>query len=98
MALAERAAPGDLGGKFVRVLARPGSEVNPFADAKLAAGMHQRFPFHRFGRKLLGQQDLDPSAKKIPRRRILFRDPLCPRAAAMSEEPGGQDLRVVKDQ
>ncbi len=96
--LAERASAEDLSGKLVRVFAGFGAEINSFSDAEFSPGMHQCFPLHWVGRKLLREQHLDPPTEKLGRSRILGGDGLGPRPATVSEEPGGQDFRIVEDQ
>ena len=65
MALAEGAAPDDLSREIVRILAGLSAKVNPLANSQFSPGMHQRLPFHRLGRELLGEQHLDAPAKEI---------------------------------
>jgi len=68
-----------------------------FSDANFSAGTDQTLPFVRLFAHLASQQDLDTSAKKIARGRIVRADGMRALAAAMTVEPRRKDARVVQD-
>ncbi len=96
--LAEAATADDLRRQFVRRFAGIASEVEPFPNPELAAGMHQRLPFRRRRRKLFREQDLHLAAEEVPGRGVLGRESLGPRATAMAEQACRQYARVVNNQ
>src|ERR1700690_1382188 len=97
--LAEGSARDDFGLKFGRsVIRTKTTEGQLFSNSNFPSRPDQALPFVWVLADLVGEQDLDPSAKKVPRGRILRAQRLGTLAAAVAVEAGGEDTSVVEDQ
>src|SRR5271157_2037853 len=75
-----------------------GAEVHAFAEAEFASGVDERLPYIGLAGELLRQQDLDFAAQEVAGGGVRRGYMLGARAAAVSEETGGQDAGVVEYQ
>lgn len=93
VAFAEFTARDDLGLKFIVV-----AEKETFADADLAAGTNEAFPFIGIGLELASEEDFDPSMEEVAAGGIARAEGLRAQAGTASVEAGGKYFCIVEDQ
>jgi hypothetical protein len=74
------------------------AKVEFFPDSDLASGPNQALPLVRIVRHLACQQNFDPAAEKVSRRRIVRAQRLGALSAPVAVEAGREHSRVVQDQ
>ena len=92
MAFTKLAAGDHFGLEFVVI-----TEIEMLADADLAAGADQAFPYIGIVIQLASEQDLDASVKKIARGGIVGAEWLRLKTSASPIEASGKHARIVED-